>query len=92
MKKLPFIIIEIVPKIRKLVQNAGINWWIYFEIFCLFLYLHALVNKYSRTQSGMIEKISFLKIKTLITPEYNIQYNKKKTKNLSCFIKIEVFS
>lgn len=43
-------------------------------------------------QSGIIENISWLKIKMRIKPEYNIQYNRKKTNNLSYFIDVEFFS
>ena len=85
--KLPFMSIEIVPIMRKIVQNMGISGFINFEIWGLFLCLYVRVNKYNKIQSGMIEKMSFQKIKVLITPEYRIQYNKIKTKNLSRFIK-----
>ena len=56
------------------------------------MYLHALINRYNSMQSGIIENISWLKIKMRIKPEYNIQYNRKKTNNLSYFIDVEFFS
>lgn len=86
--KQPFMSIEIVPRTRKLQQNIGIDCWMNFDSFCFFLYCDVLINRYNKIQSGIMENISWLNIYLRIRPEYRIQYNKKKTINLSCFILI----